>query len=195
MMTVDGSIGAGTSPGLGEPADPGRPTYCARCATPMRDVTNGADRPRPQCPACRWTYYAKNSLGAAVVVERGGRILLVRRGQSPFRGDWMLPAGFVEYGENAADTAVREAEEECAIRVRVSGAPGVYFGTDDPRNPGYLLVYRAILEDPNAVPHAGDDAAACDWFAPDALPANIAFMAHRAAIGAWRDHGRPTGLD
>ena len=159
----------------------------------MAEVSLGLDRPRPRCTECGWTYYARNSLGAAVLVERDEKVLLVRRGHAPYLGDWMLPAGFVEYGEDASETAIREAKEECGVRVTVSGTPGVYFGTDDPRNPGYLLVYRATLVDPDVVPIAGDDAAECAWFAHDDLPVNIAFMAHRAAITAWRDHGLPSG--
>jgi ADP-ribose pyrophosphatase YjhB (NUDIX family) len=173
--------------------DPGRPRFCARCGGIMAEVAQRLDRPRPRCTACGWTYYARNSLGAAILVEREGKVLLVQRGHPPYLGDWMLPAGFVEYGEHASETAVREAEEECGVRVTVMGSPGVHFGTDDPRNPGYLLVYRATLVDVDAAPVAGDDAAACEWFGHDDLPANIAFMAHRAAITAWRDHGLPTG--
>lgn len=173
--------------------DPGRPRYCARCGGQTADDVHGNDRPRPRCTTCGWTYYARNSLGAAVLIERDGRALLVRRGHPPYLGDWMLPAGFVEYGEDAEGTAVREAEEECGVHVTVSGTPGVHFGTDDPRNPGYLLVYRATLVDPVAEPVAGDDAAQCAWFGRDDLPPNIAFMAHRAAVKAWRERGLPTG--
>jgi ADP-ribose pyrophosphatase YjhB (NUDIX family) len=88
---------------------------------------------------------------------------------------------------------VREAEEECGMRVTMSGAPGVHFGTDDPRNPGYLLVFRARLVDAVAEAVAGDDATECGWFGRDDLPPNIAFMAHRAAVMAWRERGLPTG--
>lgn len=174
--------------------DPGRPRYCAHCASPMAEVAQGLDRPRPRCTACGWTYYARNSLGAAVLIERAETILLVQRAHPPYLGDWMLPAGFVEYGEDATLTAVREAEEECGVHVLVCGTPGVHFGTDDPRNPGYLLVYRATLVDPEATPKPGDDARACAWFGRDDLPPNVAFMAHRAAISAWREHGTPTGI-
>ena len=192
MTTNESQLGAVPLDPGGLP-DPGRPHYCARCGGPMTEVAHGIDRLRPRCPACGWTYYARNSLGAAVLIERDGKVLLVRRGHPPYLGDWMLPAGFVEYGEDASETAVREAEEECGVLVTVSGTPGVHFGTDDPRNPGYLLVYRAALVDPDAVPVAGDDAAACAWFGHDDLPANIAFMAHRAAIAAWRERGLPHG--
>jgi ADP-ribose pyrophosphatase YjhB (NUDIX family) len=165
--------------------DPGRPAYCARCAALLREAERGGRR-RPVCPRCGWVYYAKNALGAAVLVERAGNLLLVQRAHAPYEGWWMLPAGFVEYGEDAADTAVREALEECGLDVRLAGFFGAYFGTDDPRNPSYLLVYHAALSDQRAEPVAGDDACAAAWFAPERLPAQIAFAAHRQALADWQ---------
>jgi len=112
-------------------------------------------------------------------------VLLVQRAHDPYAGDWMLPAGFVEYGEDATATAVREAMEECALTVRLDGVFGLYFGTDDPRNPSYLIVYRAGLADPSQEPTASDDACAVGWFPRDHLPPNIAFEAHRNALADW----------
>ncbi|HEX2033554.1 MAG TPA: NUDIX domain-containing protein [Chloroflexota bacterium] len=164
--------------------DPGRPRFCARCGAPMEEREQGGRR-RPVCPRCGWVYYAKNALGAAVLIERDDRVLLVQRAHEPYQGWWMLPAGFVEYGEEAAACAVREAEEECALTVRLEGQFGVYFGQDDPRNPSYLIVYLARPEPPSATPRAGDDAAAVDWFPRGGLPAHIAFEGHRAALADW----------
>jgi 8-oxo-dGTP diphosphatase len=178
-------VGAGEA--LVDPSgfpDPGRPRFCARCGSPMGERHDDG-RPRPVCPRCGWVYYAKNAVGAGVLIERGGRVLLVQRAHPPYQGQWMLPAGFVEYGEDAAATAAREAQEECALRVRVGDAFGIYFGTDDPRNPSYLVVYRATLDPEGQNPRAGDDAAAADWFPPDALPAEIAFQGHRKALADW----------
>ncbi len=178
-------------------ADPGRPRYCARCGSPVEERDRG-DRVRPVCPRCGWTYYAKNALGAAVLVERrvgppgragaaqpAAQILLVQRAHDPYAGDWMLPAGFVEYGEDAAASAVREAMEECSLDVRLDGVFGLYFGTDDPRNPAYLIVYRASPTDPSQTPVAGDDACAAAWFPADRLPPNVAFEAQRRALADW----------
>ena len=165
--------------------DPGRPRFCARCGAPMEEHARGGDRVRPRCPRCGWVYYAKNALGAAVLIERAGSVLLVQRAHEPYRGQWMLPAGFVEFGEQAAGTAEREAMEECGLAVRVGELFGIYFGTDDPRNPAHLVVYRASLVHAGATAVAGDDAAAAGWFAAGALPAQIAFVAHRQAIADW----------
>ena len=81
--------------------DPGEPRYCAH---PLESYADGG-RPRPRCPACGWTYYAKPALGAAVIIEDdAGCLLMVQRGHEPYRGWWTLPTGFVAYGEDAAET-------------------------------------------------------------------------------------------
>jgi 8-oxo-dGTP diphosphatase len=170
--------------------DPGRPRFCARCAAPMRVELRGG-RARPVCPVCGWVYYARNALGAAVAIESAAGILLVQRAHQPYLGEWMLPAGFVEYGEFAEATAVREVEEETGYLVELTGLWGVYFGTDDPRNVAHLAVYGARIVGGEPIP--GDDAAALGFFARGALPQPIAFQAHRAVLADWeRNPNRPS---
>jgi 8-oxo-dGTP diphosphatase len=144
---------------------------------------------RPRCPACGWVYYAKNALGAALLIVEDGKVLLVQRAHEPYLGQWMLPAGFVEYGEFAEESAVREAEEETGLDVALDGLWGFYFGTDDPRNVAHLAVYAARRV--GGTLRAGDDASDARFFPRDALPEQIAFQAHRRTLADWqRDQNR-----
>jgi ADP-ribose pyrophosphatase YjhB (NUDIX family)/inorganic pyrophosphatase len=162
--------------------DPGRPDYCARCGTHMVSRTHGG-RTRPVCPACGWVYYARNAFGAAVAVEHEGGLVLVQRRFEPYQDWWMLPAGFVEYGEFAENTAAREAEEETGLAVALDGLLGLYFGAGDPRNVAHLAVYRAHAV--GGALRAADDAADVRAFPPDAIPLEIAFESQRQAIADW----------
>jgi ADP-ribose pyrophosphatase YjhB (NUDIX family) len=163
--------------------DPGEPQFCAKCGAGLAIQARGG-RLRPSCPRCGWVYYARNAMGAAILVESNdGRVLLVQRANEPYRGWWMLPAGFVEYGDSAADTALREATEETGLIVELTGLQGVYFGTDDPRDIAHLVSYTARIVGGTLTP--ADDAAAADYFGPDELPPRIAFEGQRQALEDW----------
>ena len=145
----------------------------ARAVPPLwasRSVGASSDRP---VRSCSWVYYAKNAVGAAVLLTAGNSVLLVQRKDEPYQGYWMLPAGFVEYGERPDVTAVREALEELGLTVTLTGLVGAYFGDDDPRNVAILLVYRATIAAGELQP--GDDAMAAAFFRRGALPKRIAF--------------------
>jgi 8-oxo-dGTP diphosphatase len=163
--------------------DPGRPGHCARCGTLTEEIVRGGLL-RPVCPVCGWVYYAKNATGAALLIVEDRRVLLVQRAHEPYLGQWMLPAGFVEYGELAEETAVREAVEETGLEVELTGLWGFYFGSDDPRNVAHLAVYEARRVGGTLA--AGDDAMDARFFGPDELPAEIAFRAHRRTLADWR---------
>jgi 8-oxo-dGTP diphosphatase len=68
------------------------------------------------------------------VVERGDKILLIKRKNRPYRDHWALPGGFVECGESVEEAIEREVEEEAGLRIRIKRLLGVYSNPGrDPR--------------------------------------------------------------
>jgi 8-oxo-dGTP diphosphatase len=58
-------------------------------------------------------------VGVGAVVVDGDRVLLVRRGQEPLKGEWSLPGGVLELGETLEQGVCREVLEETGLHVKV----------------------------------------------------------------------------
>jgi ADP-ribose pyrophosphatase YjhB (NUDIX family) len=159
--------------------------YCPHCAHPLEEQ-EVFDRVRPTCRACGFVHFQGPKVGVSLLVEDGGRLLLVRRAVEPGMGRWCLPSGFVEADEPPAEAAARECEEETGLRVSGLRLVEVVRYTEDFRGPGINIVYRATRA--SGALQAGDDADAARFFAPNALPpmAEIAFAGHRRSIRAWK---------
>ncbi len=104
-------------------------------------------------------------LAILTVRDRVLQVLLVERGNEPYRGQLALPGGFVREGEDLPDAAVRELREETALdgsvlhleQLRVFGSP-----RRDPRGRVVSVPYLAIA--PNLpMPVAGSDARSARW--------------------------------
>jgi 8-oxo-dGTP diphosphatase len=157
------------------------PRYCPQCGTAL-ETRAVADRLRPVCPACGFIFYLNPIVAAGTLVEREGKVALIRRGVEPGRGLWGLPAGYAEADESAEEAAVRETWEEAHLRVEIEGLLDAFSYAGD-QNRGVLLIYAAHVV--SGTLEAGDDAMDAGWFGPGELP-EIAFRIHREVLRQWR---------
>ena len=126
----------------------------------------------------QYTYdYPRPMLTAdCVVINDRNEVLLVRRGNEPFRGCWALPGGFTEMDETLEHCAVRELEEETSLKVSEQDIHliGVYSAPDrDPRGRTVTAAFSLTLSHSDTQSlsiTAGDDAAEVHWWPLNALP-------------------------
>jgi 8-oxo-dGTP diphosphatase len=98
-----------------------------------------------------------------VVCDGAGRVLLIRRKNEPYKGDYALPGGFVEIGETTEAACRREVLEETGLRVDDLQLIGVYSAPSrDPRGHTVSVAYTTRLRLPQS-PKAGSDAEAAEW--------------------------------
>ncbi|MEJ2010457.1 MAG: NUDIX hydrolase [Acidobacteriota bacterium] len=57
-------------------------------------------------------------VGVGGVVIHGNRVLLIRRGREPLKGEWSIPGGMLELGESLEEGVCREVLEETGLKVR-----------------------------------------------------------------------------
>ena len=163
------------------------PKFCPDCGTALVTAPHFG-KARPTCPNCGWVHFADPKVAAGVVLREGGRVLLVRRVNEPYRGRWTLPAGFVDAGEDPRGAAERECLEETGLIVRVGRVLDVIAGREHERGADFVIVYEAVIESGALTP--GDDADLAEWFEVTALPP-LAFRATEVVMQLLAANARP----
>lgn len=98
-------------------------------------------------------------------------LLLIERGNEPYKGHFALPGGFPEIKELLADAAARELFEETGIAGVELKQIGAFDDIDrDPRDRNIAIAFWGVVSDDKINPTAGDDAAKAQWFPLDNLP-------------------------
>lgn len=117
--------------------------------------------------------YPRPAVTADCVViakENEPKVLLIKRGNEPFKDCWAFPGGFMNMDETTEQCAVRELEEETGLKVTEIKQIGAYSKVDrDPRGRTVTVAYLVVIDKAEAV-KGGDDAAKAQWFPISGLP-------------------------
>ncbi len=97
-------------------------------------------------------------------------VLLIQRGNEPYKNKWALPGGFIEMDETLEQACIRELEEETGLKVEQMKQFRTYDAIDrDPRHRTISVVHSVVLKEKQPV-NGSDDAAQAAWFSVDLLP-------------------------
>jgi 8-oxo-dGTP diphosphatase len=157
--------------------------FCIRCGAPT-EARPAFGRLRAVCTRCGQIHFEDPKVAVAVFILREGRVLLIRRGVSPERGKWSVPAGYVEAGEDPRAAAARECREETGLEVSDLQLRDVIARQGEVEGADIVIVYEGTVA--SGVPQAGDDAAEASFFGPNELP-ELAFPSTRLILARWRN--------
>jgi ADP-ribose pyrophosphatase YjhB (NUDIX family) len=172
---------------MAQPMSRPLPRFCPQCGAPLVERERFG-RLRPVCSACDHTVFVDPKVAVAVLVTRDDAVLLVRRQNDPGRGQWALPAGFVDADEDPQEAARREAQEETGVLITQVRLIGIFHRPDPDGLADLVIVYSA--EAAGGALRAGDDAEDANWFRAsdlDSLP--IALRTTRRLLAWWQNGG------
>ena len=105
------------------------------------------------------------------IVERNGRILLVKETKKAAKGKWSHPAGWLEVGENPIDAVKREVKEESGFDFEPKYILGVYSLLKKEANVIHHSIKLIFIGDISnkEVAELADDVSETDWFPPEEI--------------------------
>ncbi len=158
--------------------------YCPFCGSPLGSRIEES-KAKKYCSRCKWTYYPTPHIAVASVVTeiRNDKpsVLMVRRNREPFKGTWMFPAGFLEFGEHPEETLARELREETGL-----GVMEVYFmkmlkSKSDFRSPEHLVLFYRVKTGGSIKNNDTDENSDIQW-KPIFEPIDIGFPHHQTIL-------------
>jgi len=153
---------------------------CPKCGQVLNELEKGGGK-RRGCLGCGWVYYPRVAMAAAGVAVRDRKVLLVKRARDPYKGYWMFPAGFVEFGEHPQETVAREMVEETGYTVTRSRLMDVLQASDDPREPGHLVFFYQVELQDGAKPTDMTENTQVEWIGLKQVT-KIGWWAHQQII-------------
>lgn len=153
--------------------------YCSSCASPLQ-VRDMDGKERPVCPECGRVVYYDPKIAATSIIERNGRILLVRRANQPGYGLWSMPGGYVDRGEVVEEAAVREVKEETGLSVEIDLLLGLFCEAGHP-----VMVAAFVAHEVGGGLRPGSETLEVGFFSLDDLPP-LAFPRDASILGRWQ---------
>ena len=91
--------------------------------------------------------YGKTNWSQSVggVCIKGGKVLLARQTYGKGKGMFIIPGGYVDFGEVPEETLIREFQEETGVSVKAGRLIGMRFSTKD-----WYAVFEAVYIDGEA---------------------------------------------
>ena len=160
--------------------------FCPMCGGKFKSQNLKDHEPtRLVCTECEFVFYLDPKVVACAIVEKEGKIVLLRRDIEPQKGKWVMPGGYVDRGEVVETAALRETEEECGIKIGLKNLQGVY---SYPGKLEVVVVYVAEVLSGSLM--VGDETQAAKLFKTGEIPwEELAFESTQDALRDYCKRG------
>jgi 8-oxo-dGTP diphosphatase len=163
--------------------------FCPRCGDRLQPRPQ-AGQPRLCCPGCGFIFYRNPAVGVAVVLLEDRQILLGRRARGQYKGQWCIPCGYVEWGEEVRAAARREFLEETGLDVEIGPVYAVHSNFHNPQSLTVGIWFSGNLI--GGTLEARDDLDMVGYFPLDALPEPLAFPTDLLVLERLRQEPQPS---
>ncbi len=153
--------------------------YCSGCASTL-EIQDVEGRQRPKCPNCGRVVYHDPKIAATCIVERQGKVLMIKRDNQVGYGLWSMPGGYVDRGEVVEEAAAREVQEETGLLVEVQQLVGLFSEAGHP-----VVVVAFTARETGGLLAAGPEAQDIGFFPLDDLP-EMAFPRDQLILNKWQ---------
>ncbi|SFB12838.1 MULTISPECIES: NUDIX domain-containing protein [unclassified Bacillus (in: firmicutes)] len=117
---------------------------------------------------------------SGLVKDKDGNWLVVKKRYGGLKGQWSLPAGFVEAGETADEAIIREVREETGIQCKVEGLIGLRTGVLNEEISDNMLIFSLIPSEKQNISHQVAELFEAQFMSPEKLKAekNTSILLH-----------------
>lgn len=157
--------------------------FCKNCSSSEIENINSTHF---KCKECGHVFYPQPSAAVAAFIVKNDKVLLVERLEEPYKHDWVIPSGFIDYGEDPLDALTREMKEELGIKIK---NPRLFFaklGTENPNKP-ILGLYYLVKDFSGDIKPTLDEIGKADFF-PITNPPRMGFIANNSAYDYFLEH-------
>lgn len=89
-------------------------TFCPKCGGHL-----SPEEDHFVCLACNYKLYLHSAATASIFIINDGKVLLATRKYEPKKGMLDSVGGFIKYGEDPKDAALRETKEEANLEIEI----------------------------------------------------------------------------
>lgn len=106
----------------------------------------------------------------AVIINDAGEVLLTKRNIPPFQGDWVMPGGKIDLGEQIVRALKREVMEEVGLAVEVQNLLDVFeHVTPGEDHYHFVILYYRCHPLGNVIIHNDMEVSEVCWVSPEYL--------------------------